>query len=83
MAFLSGMMSTAQHANELAKLRYSVASYGRGDQRRFNLYCLDWQLPYQKIARIVLAFGQREPRYLQRPAHELAIRALQIAFPCH
>jgi hypothetical protein len=82
MAFLGGIMSTAQHANELAKLRYSLATDGRGNQHDFNLYCFDWQLPYQKIARIVLQFGHNEPRYLQRPAHELAIRALQMAFPC-
>ncbi len=82
MAYLSGVMATAQHANELAKLRYSQASNGRGDQHRFNLYCFDWQLPYQKIARIVLAFGRSKPRYLQRPAHELVIHALQKAFPC-
>ena len=82
MAFLGGMMSTAQHANDLAKLRYAQATSGRGDQHRFNLYCFDWQLPYQKIARIVLQFGSNEPKYLSRPANELAIRALQKAYPC-
>lgn len=82
MAYLGGMMTTAQHANELAKLRYALSTEGRGNQQSFNLYCFDWQLPYQKIARIVLEFGQRESRYLQRPAHELAIRALQTTYPC-
>jgi hypothetical protein len=82
MAYLGGMMSTAQHANQLAKLRFSLSTDGRGNQHRFNLYCFDWQLPYQKIARIVLEYGQNEPRYWQRPAHELALRALQTRYPC-
>lgn len=82
MAFLGGMMSTAQHANELAKLRYSLSTNGRGNQHSFNLYCFDWQLPYQKIARIVTEFGQHAPRYWRRPAHELALRALQTTYPC-
>lgn len=86
MAYLGGMMATAQHANELAKLRYSLASGGRGDQHAFNIYCFDWQLPYAKIARIVVAYAQtssREyPSLLNQPAHKLALQALQSAFPC-
>jgi len=82
MAYLSGMMETAQHANNQAKLRYSLMTDGRGDRHDLSLYCFDWQLSYQKIARIVLEFGRKKPVYLQQPAHKLAIRALQTAFPC-
>ena len=82
MAYLSGMMATAQHADALAKLRYSLLTDGRGNRHDLGLYCFDWQLSYQKIARIVLEFGRSNPAYLQQPAHKLAIRALQTAFPC-
>jgi len=82
MAYLSGMMTTAQHANEQAKLRYSLLTDGRVNRHGFGLYCFDWQLSYQKIARIVLEFGRSNPVYMQQPAHKLAIRALQTAFPC-
>jgi hypothetical protein len=86
MAYLGGMMATAQHANELAKLRYSLASGGRGDQRAFNIYCFDWQLPYAKIARILVAYAKtssrEHPGLLNQPAHKLALQALQSAFPC-
>jgi len=82
MAYLSGVMATAQHANELARLRYSVATGGRGEQRDFKLYCFDWQIPYKKVAQIVLAFARNQPHYLQGSAHKLTIRALQTAFPC-
>ncbi|MCF6336740.1 MAG: hypothetical protein L3J84_02130 [Gammaproteobacteria bacterium] len=82
MAYLSGMMTTAQHANEQAKLRYSLLTNGRANRHDFGLYCFDWLLSYQKIAHIVLEFGRSNPAYLQQPAHKLAIRALQTAFPC-
>lgn len=82
MAYLAGIMATAQHANELARLRFSLATEGRGNLRAFRLYCFDWQAPYKRIAQIVLEFGRKQPHYLQRPAHELAMRALQTAYPC-
>ncbi len=82
MAYLSGMMTTAQHADARAKLRYSLLTGGRGNRHDLGLYCFDWQLSYQKIAQIVLEFGRSNPVYLQQPAHKLAIRALQTAFPC-
>ncbi len=82
MAYLSSMMATAQHANDRAKLRYSLLTEGRANRHDFGLYCFDWQLSYQKVARIVMEFGRSNPVYLQQPAHKLAIRALQTAFPC-
>jgi hypothetical protein len=82
MAYLGGLMGAAEHANRLAKLRFSVATDGKGSQQNFNLYCFDWQLPYQKIARIVLEYGRKQPQFGQRPAQELAMRALQTTFPC-
>lgn len=82
MAYLGGLMAAAEHANKLAKLRFAAATDGNGDQKNFNLYCFDWQLPYQKIARIVLEYGHKQPQYRQRPAQELAMRALQTTFPC-
>ena len=82
MAYLNGVMATAQHANERAKLQFALATEGRGDQAAFNLYCFDWQRSFQKIAGIVLTFAQNNPSYLQKPAHEMVMRALQTAFPC-
>ncbi len=82
MAYLSSMMATAQHANDRAKLRYSLITEGRGNWQDFGLYCFDWQLSYQKVAHIVLEFGSNNPAYLRQPAHKMAIRALQTAFPC-
>ncbi len=62
MAYLSGMMTTAQHANEQAKLRYSLLTNGRANRHDFGLYCFDWQLSYQKIARI-WQFALYKPRF--------------------
>ena len=82
MAYLSGIMAATQHANERARLQFSLATEGRGNQTTFNLYCFNWQLSYQKITRIVLSFAQNNPGYLQRPAQDMVMRALQNAFPC-
>lgn len=82
MAFLGGLMGAAQHANELARLRFAVASGGHATEKPFTLYCFDWQLPYGKVARLILDFAKHNPGLLQRPAQELALRALQTAFPC-
>ena len=82
MAYISGIMAATQHANERAKLQFSLATEGRGNQATFNLYCFNWQLSYQKITRIVLNFAHSNPGYLQRPAQDMVIRALQSAFPC-
>lgn len=82
MAYLNGVMAAAQHANERAKLEFSLATEGVGNQAAFNLYCFDWQLSFHKIAAVVLTFAQKNPEYLQRPAHDLAMKALQTAFPC-
>jgi hypothetical protein len=82
MAYLNGIMAAAQHANERARLQFALATQGQGNQAAFNLYCFDWQRPFQKIAGIVLTYAQNNPEYLQRPAGELVMRALQAAFPC-
>lgn len=83
MAFLGGLMGTAQQANELARLRFAVATGGQATEKAFALYCFDWQLPYDRLARLILDYAKHNPRLLQRPAQELALRALQAAFPCH
>ena len=82
MAYLNGIMAATQHANERAKLQFALATEGKGNQAEFNLYCFDWLRSFQKIAGIVLTFAQNNPTYLQKPAHELVMRALQKAFPC-
>jgi len=82
MAYLNGIMAATQHANERAKLEFAVATKGQGNQADFTLYCFDWQRSFQKIAEIVLTFAQNNPAYLQRPANEMVMRALQTAFPC-
>lgn len=82
MAYLNGVMAATQHANEHAKLAFSLATEGRGNQAAFNIYCFDWEHSFQKIAAIVLTFAQQNPEYLQRPADKMVMRALQTAFPC-
>jgi hypothetical protein len=74
MAYLSGVLGTARHATELARLRF-----GRDDRR---LYCIDWTIHYQQFARLVLDFAQRNPQRLTDSAHKLTLDALQNAFPC-
>ena len=88
MAYLNGIMGAAQHANERAKLQFALATEGlatgrQGNQASFNLYCFDWLRSFKKIAAIVLTFAQHNPTYLQKPAHEMVMQALQKAFPCH
>ncbi|MDT8385375.1 MAG: Rap1a/Tai family immunity protein [Gammaproteobacteria bacterium] len=82
MAYLNGIMAAARHANERARLEFALATAGRGNQAAFRIYCFDWQRSFEKIAGIVLNFAQHNPIYLQRPAEELVMRALQTAFPC-
>jgi hypothetical protein len=82
MAFLGGLMGATQHANELARLRFAVATGGHATEKPFTLYCFDWQLPYGRVAQLVLDYAKHNPGLLQRPAQELALRALQSAFPC-
>lgn len=82
MAFLSGVMEASQHANKQAKLRYSLATDGKGDQAAFNVYCFNWQLSYKNIIGIVLSYANNNPAYLRGQAHVLVIKALQTAFPC-
>lgn len=83
MAYLGGLMGAAQQANERAKLRFAVATGGHATENAFTLYCFDWQMPYVRIARLILDFAKHNPGLLQRPAQELALRALQSKFPCH
>lgn len=82
MAFVGGLMGAAQQANELARLRFAVATGGHATEKTFTLYCFDWQLPYGQVARLILDFAKHNPGQLQRPAPEFALRALQAAFPC-
>jgi hypothetical protein len=82
LAYLSGIMAASQHANELAKLRFAQATKGSGDTQQFNLYCIDWQLSYQRVARIVVEYAKRHPGLGKRPAQELVMRALESAYPC-
>lgn len=82
MAFLGGLMGAAQQANELARLRFAVATGGHPTEKPFTLYCFDWQLPLGQVARLILDFAKHHPGLLQRPAQDLALRALQSAFPC-
>jgi len=82
MAYLGGIMGATHHATRLAKLRYAQSSAGRGDQRDFNLYCIDWQLKHHELARLLIAYARRHPEHVQGPAHELVFRALDAAYPC-
>ena len=82
MAFLSGVISTAEQANRQAKLRLAIATKGQGSQADFNLYCFDWQLPYKRVAQLLIAHARDNRQLLSRPAQQLVLEALQQAFPC-
>ena len=83
MAYLGGVMAATRHANELAKLRFAQATDGKGATNAFNLYCMDWQLSYQRVAHIVLVYARHHPELGNRPAQVLVMEALQSAYPCH
>ncbi len=81
-SYLSGIIGAAQYTNSLAELRYAQATKGKANFPKLGAYCIDWNVQYQKAARIVLKFAQQNPEELREPAHKLALHALQSAFPC-
>ncbi|MBX3447558.1 MAG: hypothetical protein KF765_12465 [Parvibaculaceae bacterium] len=40
------------------------------------------QLTYRQFAQHVLTYAERQPDMTSRPAHELAVRALEANYPC-
>ncbi len=82
MAYLSGVLAAAQHANELAKLRFAQATDGKGSQANFDLYCFDWNMRYRDAAHIVLRYARQHLGLATQPADRLAMKALQDAWPC-
>ena len=83
MAYIGGVMATAKHANELAKLRYAQSSTGNTSIKDFNLYCFNWEVTHQDVARIIYNYAHNHQKLLAAKANELAMRALQSTFPCH
>ena len=83
LTYLSGIIGTARYSNDLAKLRYALVEKGSSSLKEFNVYCINWEIQYQQVARLVIDFAQRNPDRLNNPAHELVLRALQSAYPCH
>ena len=81
-SYLSGIIGAARHTDSLAELRFALTTQGKGNFPKFRIYCIDWNIQYQKAARIVLNFARKNPDELGKPAHSMAIRALQSAFPC-
>ncbi len=82
MAYLGGILAAAQHANELAKLRFAQVTDGKGSQADFNLYCFDWNMRYRDAARIVLRYARQHLDVATQPAERLTMKALQNAYPC-
>lgn len=82
MAYLTGVLTTARHANELAKLRAVQASKGQISAQDFNLYCFDWNMRYRDAAQIVLQYARQHMELARQPADKLAMKALQAAYPC-
>jgi hydrogenase maturation factor len=82
-SYLSGIIGAARYTDLLAKLRYASATQGIDNAPEFKLYCIDWNIQYQKAARIVLSYARLHPDNLDKPAHELALHALQKRYPCH
>jgi len=81
-SYLSGIIGAAQYTESLAELRYAQAIRGKANFPKLGIYCIDWNIQYQKAARIVLKFAQQNPEELGKPAQKLALHALQSAFPC-
>ncbi len=82
MAYLGGILAAAQHANDLARLRYAQVTEGQGSKADFNLYCFDWNMRYRDAARIVLHYARQHLNLATQPAERLAMKALQDAYPC-
>lgn len=82
MAYLAGVLTTARHANELAKLRITQASKGQISGQDVNLYCFDWNMRYRDAAQIVLQYARQHRELDRQPADKLAMKSLQAAYPC-
>ncbi len=82
MAYLGGVLGATHHATRLAKLRYAQTSAGRGDQRDFNLFCINWELKHHELARLLIHYARQNPNKIHGPAHELVFRALEDTYPC-
>ncbi len=81
-SYLAGVIGAASYSKSLAELRFAQATEGETNLPKFRTYCIDWNIQYQKAARIVLNFARQNLNELGEPAHKLALRALQNAFPC-
>ena len=84
-SYLAGLIGGARYTESLSELRYAQATSKVEDPKQlspFRKSCIDWNTQYQKAARIVLNFARQHRDELGEPAHKLALRALQNAFPC-
>ncbi len=81
-SYLSGIIGAAQYTDSLAELRYAQATQGKPNFPKLKTYCIDWNVQYQKAARIVLNFARQNPEKVRESAHKLALHALQSAYPC-
>ena len=85
-SYLSGIIGAAGYSDTLAELCFALATAevkDKGNLQKFRNYCIDWNIQYQKAARIVLDFARQNPEQLGEPAYSMALRALQNAYPCH
>ncbi len=82
MAYLSGVLDAAHHANNLSKLRLAQVTNATASQAEFNLYCIDWNMRHQDAARIVLRYARQHMELAAQPAEKLVMKALQDAYPC-
>jgi len=82
-SYISGVMGGAHAMETLDELHYAQATSSiQGKTPPFRKSCIDWNIQYQKAARIVMGYARQNPDELQQEAHGLVLRALQSAYPC-
>ena len=84
LAYLSGVLDAAHHANNLSKLRFAQMTEAgtTTSASGFNLYCIDWNMRHEDAARIVLRYARQHMELARQPAEKLVMKALRDAYPC-
>ncbi|WP_455198125.1 Rap1a/Tai family immunity protein [Kaarinaea lacus] len=82
-SYISGVLGGARYMETLGELRYAQGTAAiQGNVPPFRKSCIDWNIQYQKAAKIVLAYARQNPDELSQDAHGLVLRALNHTYPC-
>ncbi len=76
-------MGGARYMESLSELHYAQGTSSLKEKvPPFRKTCIDWNIQYQKAAKIVVKFARQNPDELNQDAHGLVLRALNHTFPC-